>query len=280
MSFKILKIIIGLLIIGGIFYYSPEEGYWLRDPMHGIEMGRTCSLYLFCSSKSALLQACIDPAKAQIEQTTFRELSLSDISEDLEKIHLDPKTLSIGKYGIIAPLYPEMEDMKLILLQSNRSLMVMTFAYEKHHKVVEIPGKGKILFTLGMRYIEVVDKRLFPKIIRKIANMPLIRGFTGTAGTAGRWVLFDYKYEIDRNEYLDWLLKDGNSVSQKHDEAVKNFQALIKDTKSYEKWINGLKEHAMEELDLAYEWGSKAIQKQYRFLENLQRHKVFLPDTP
>lgn len=266
------------MVIGILIYQSPDEGYWLKeDPQDAIEIGRTYALYLFRGYRQKLLEVSVDPAKTKIEKSTFQELAFSEINDRLRKIRLDMDTLSekkqLGKYGIVAPLFPEDEDMKPIIFERRNNFIVMTFGYEKYGKLVEIPEKGKMLFSVGVRYYQPVDNRFVHKIVRKIANIPWIRNFTGNMGTTGRWVLFDYKYKNNRNDYLNWVLKEGENLSKQHNKKVEasliKYKGMIKDKESYKKWKKAVDDRVNKNLNFAYEWGSMAVEEQIERIENL-----------
>ena len=274
---KIIKILIALLVVAIFIYQAPDESYWLEnDPQDAIEIGKTYAQYLFRGCKRKLLDVSIDPAKTKIEKSNFEELSLYEIFEKLEKIHFDPTTISdnerFDKHRTVSPLYPEDQDMKLTIFDRRNSFIVMTFAYEKNDKIVEIPENGKMLFAVGIRYSQPVDNRLFSKMLRKIANIYFVRNFTGKMGTTGRWVLFDYKFKYNRNDYLNWVLNKGENWIEKNRKRVDASLTLlkrdIKDKKSYERWRHEIDARVNKRLNLAYEWGSSLMEKQIERVEN------------
>lgn len=273
---KIIGIIIILLVIGILIYQSPDEAYWLEiNAQDAIEIGRTYALDLFRGRKQALSNLSVDPAKTKIEKSNFRELAHSEINEKLRKKGLDIETLSekkqLGIYEIVAPLFPENKDMKLILFERRNNFIVMTFGYEYGDRIVGIPEKGKMLFSVGVRYYQPVDKRFVHRIFRKIVNIPLLRSFTGKMGTTGRWVLFDYKHKHNLTDYLNWVLKEGKDLSKKHNEKLVDFQAIIKNKESFLKWRREILDHADRGLNLNYKWGSMAVEEQIERIECSRR---------
>jgi len=273
---EIIGILIALLVIGILIYQSPDEAYWLEeDSKDAIDIGRTYALYLFRGCKQELLKVSVDPAKTKIEKSYFQELAFSEIDEKLRKIRLDTETLSekkqLGKYGIVAPLFPKDKSMKPIIFERRNNFIVLTFSYEDNDRIVEIPEKGKMLFSVGIRYYQPIDNRFAHRIVRKIANIPWLRNFTGKMGTTGRWVLFDYKYKNNLTDYLNWVLKEGENLSKKYNKELEEFQAMIKDKESYGKWRREIEDRADRSLNFNYEWGSMAVEEQIERIESLQR---------
>lgn len=255
---KIISILIVLSAIGVFIYKSPDEAYWLKENhQDAIKIGRTYTYYLLNGYKQGLLKMSIDPAKTKIEKSNFHQIAISEIHDQIEKkkIHIE----------ITAPLFAEQrdEDMELIALEKLESFIVMTFAYKSWDKIVEIPDKGKMLFSIGVRYYNPIDKRIVPKLVRKIANLPLLRNFTGRIGTTGRWVVFDYNYKYNLNDYFDWVLKEGENYSQKQLIESEEFLQQLSSKEFDESVDRGL--------DFLYEWGSMAVEKQIKRIERLYK---------
>lgn len=172
----------------------------------------------------------IDPAKTKIENSNFRQISIMDMHDQIEKKEIHSET--------IAPLFTEHkdEDMELITLEKHESFIVMTFAYKSWDKIVEIPDKDKLFFSIGVRYYNPIDHRIAHRLVRKIANLPLLRNFTGRMGTTGRWVVFDYRYKYNLNDYLDRVLKEGENYSQKQLKESEEFMQQLNSEKSFKKY--------------------------------------------
>jgi len=271
---KIVLILIALLVIGILIYQSPDEAYWLKeDSRDAFEIAKTYAWYLFYGSKQGLLKVSIDPAKTKIEKSNIQEISDSKVHEQLRKIRLDPESLlknqELGKIKIVSPLLAEGNSMELVILERMENFIVMTFGYEDNDRIVEIPGKGKMLFSVGVRYYKPIDKRIVYRIIRKVANIPLLRNFTGKMGTTGGWVVFDYNYKYNRADYLSWVLIEGENLSKNHDRKLEEFLAKSRDKESLEKWKREIEDRADRSLNFLYEWGSMAVEEQIERIENL-----------
>lgn len=263
---KFVIILIALSIIGILIYQSPDEAYWLKEnPQDAIGIGRTYAYYMLISHKEGLLEMSIDPAKTKIEKSNFNQIALSEIYDQIEKnkIHIE----------VAAPLITEQkdEDMELITLEQLDSFIAMTFAYKSWDKIVEIPAKGKLLFSVGMRYYNPIDHRIVPKLVRKIANLPLLRNFTGRMGTTGRWVVFDYSYKYNLNDYFDWVLKEGENYRQKQLKESEEFMQQLNREKSFGKFNKERDASVDRGLDFLYEWGSMAVEKQIGRIERLYK---------
>jgi|GEM_PF-3001281 len=197
---KIVIILIVLLIIGVFIYKSPDEAYWLEEkPYDAIKIGRTFAYCLLIGYKQKLLKIAVGPAKTKVENSNFHEIVLGNTLDELQKRKVPIQ--------IISPLLPDQNDLDLIELKKVEPFIVMIFVYKRGYEIIEIPGKGKMLFFVTVRYYRPIDDRIIPKLIRKIANLPLLRNFTGRMGTTGRWVVYDYNYTYSLSDYLDWILK-------------------------------------------------------------------------
>lgn len=259
---KIISLLIVLSLIGIFIYKSPDEAYWFKEnPQDAIKIGRTYAYYLLNSYKQGLLKMSIDPAKTKIEKSNFHQIAISEIRDLTEKKKIIAE--------ITAPLLAEQgdEDMELIILEKLESFIVMTFAYKSWEKIVEIPGKGKMLFSVGVRYYNPIDNRIALKLVRKIANLPLLRNFTGRMGTTGRWVVIDYNYKYNLNDYFDWVLKEGDNYSQKK---LNESEELMRQLNSKE-LLEKFRKELTRGLDFLYGWGSATVENQIEYIEELYR---------
>ncbi len=270
-SVKTIIILIIILVLGILIYRSPDEAYWLwlkENPQDAIEIGRTYAYYLLNSHKEGLLKMSVNPAKAKIENSNFRRIALVDMHNQLEKKQI--------LMDITDPFFASEsnQEMELITLEKLRTFIVMTFAYKCWDKIVEIPDKGKLLFSVAVRYHNPRDNRLVPKLIRKVANLPLLRNFTGRMGTTRRWVVFDYNYRYNFNDYFEWVLKEGESYSQKQLEGSEEFMkqlASVESLEKYKKFIKEIEESTHRMIYFLYEWGSIAVGKQIYHMDRLYK---------
>lgn len=262
----IILILIVFLVLGILIYRSPDEAYWLKEnPQNAIEIGRTYAYYLLKSNDKGLLKMSVDPAKAKIENSNFSQIAWIDMHNQLEKKKLPIK--------ITAPLLTEHkdEDMELIALEKLESFIVITFAYKSWDEIVEIPDKGKMFFSVALRYYNPIDDRLVTKLVRKIANLPLLRNLTGRLGTTGRWVVFDYNYKYNLNDYFDWVLKEGENYTREQTKEYKEFIGDLESKESSEKFFKELEESSARSVDFLYEWGSTAVEDQIDQIERLYK---------
>jgi len=130
-----------------------------------------------------------------------------------------------------------------------------------------------MLFSVGVRYYNPIDNRIALKLVRKIANLPLLRNFTGRMGTTGRWVVIDYNYKFNLNDYFDWVLKKGDNYSQKILKQSEEFmgQPLFTSKESFEKFRKELLASVDRGLDFLYEWSSMTVEKQIARIEGLYK---------
>jgi hypothetical protein len=264
---KIIIKIIAPIVIGILIYQSPDEAYWLKEnSKDAIEIGRTYALFLLNGYKQGLLEMSIDPAKAKIEKSKFREIAKTDIYYQLENKKINTE--------IIAPLFQgeESQDMELIMLEKLESFVVMTYAYTGWDRIVEIQDKGKMLFSIGVRYFNPIeDNRILPKLFRKLANLPLLRKFTGRLGTKGQWLVFDYNYKYNLSDYFDWVLKEGENNSQKKLKESEEFARKLGNKESFDKFRIEIFESTDIGLEFCYEWGSMRVEKQIELFEGLYK---------
>ncbi len=260
---KIAVILVGLIFIV-LVYKSPDESYWYKEkPLEAIELGRKFAYRLFLGYKQGLLEISMPPAEPKIKNSEWKELSAMDIDRQLENKNIH--------FIITAPLFlPDIEDIKLLALERHESFFAMTFAYEDYlGRIVEIPEKGKLLFSVVVRYYEPTDDRIIPKLLRKIANLPILRYVTGKLGTTGCWIVVDYSYKFNRSDYLNWVLKSGeeyNEILEKKSDEFLNDDS----------WLNKFEESVDTSLSFDYEWGNIAITKQMERIEKLDKilHKI------
>jgi hypothetical protein len=260
---KIAVILAGLILVV-LVYSSPDESYWYKEkPLEAIELGRRFAYYLFLGYKQGLLKMSIPPAESRIKNSEWKELSFVNIDQQLEN-----KRKNIH-FSITAPLFsPDFEDIKLMVLERYESFIAITFAYEDYlGKIVEIPEKGKLLFSTVVRYYNPIDERIAPKLLRKIANLPILRYVTGKLGTTGRWVVIDYSYKFNQSDYLDWVLKSGEEYTEILSKKSDEFLDKVVDDASFDK----LDESVDTSLSFLYQWGDIAIIKQMERIEKLDK---------
>ena len=255
---KITIFLVFVVLLGILIYKSPDEAYWLEiDTKDAIEVARTFAFNLFYGDKQALLKMSIDPAQSKIENSNFPKPpdSYFEIFEENS-----PGTLL---FDIDANLFkafykPEKKDMELLKFEKLESFIVMTFGYKGFGgEIVEIPGAGRMLFAVGVRFYKPIDNRILPKLVRKVANLPLLRKFTGRMGTVGRWVVFDYKYTYNLRDYIDWVKEKGAEYTRKQVAEAPQIN------------LEEIEKEIERQLDFLYTWGSIAVENQINSMEKL-----------
>ena len=220
-------------------------------------MGKIFTFYLQKGEVERLVLMSIDDQvkeKIQREKTNF-------LNGD---ILIQALSMDVFPY-LLSPLISESDfrEMGLMLLERNESFIVMTFAYNNNGSIVSIPDKGKLLYTVALRYNKPRDKTIFPKIKRKIANLPILRYISGRQGTAGRWIIIDYKYNYNLSDYSLWLINEGESYCQNEREKASK---LIKRLNTQE-GRNAFREGADWHLDSKHRWVALQIVNQIPIIE-------------
>jgi len=279
---KVLAAVILLILVlffSILVYKSPDETHIVRNLSCAIEQGCTFACYLLNGYKQGLLKMADEcpkilimeneSAKEKIERSTFQQAPPLLEMYDLVK----KKWPDYGKniiFDKISPLLEEQqkEKMKLIALEKMDNFVVMTFAYTDYlDRVVEILGKGKMFFTVALRYWCPYDDRLIPKLVRKIANLPILCLFIGYMGTKGRWVVIDYNYKYNLNDYFHWLLKEGENWRLQ--EPIKRKKSLAEFLATPDKF----EEKIAKELHFLYTWADITAKNQFERIEWLGDYK-------
>jgi hypothetical protein len=182
-------------------------------------------------------------------------------------------------YNYVSPLTPilfankENEvDLELMLFERCEIFAVMTFAYKSLESIVEIPEKGKMLFSIATRYYNPEDTKLFGKLIRKIANLPLLNKILGRFGTTGKWVVFDYNYKYNLNDYLEWINGEGQDRIAEWKKS-NDLIIQLKNKHGWERFWKSTSERAGRGLAFLYEWGSIRVGRQIELIEELDKAK-------
>lgn len=261
------------IVLGVLIYRSPDSAYWIeRDTAEAIEVGRIYAFGLFINAKQPGMNMwSIGLAKTKMDNYDFTQIeSLTNIIEYIKKRNI----------AIPFPFIAEPKDMELVALERLESSLVMTFAYMPNFKrsIAEIPGKGKILFAIAAHYFEPYeDNSLLKhtyKFMRKIANLPVLRYYTGYAKAEGSWALIDFKYTYNMNDYYNWILKEGE-----------NYNLTNKVQKEWEEWhkkpIREFMEYvnrtAEKSIDFSYDWANQTMELQIKTIQERDKEykKVF-----
>jgi len=245
---------------------SPDDSNKMNQK-DAIELCRNYAHDLLLSrGKNNLLKLSLGAAYNKIKEANFKEyyFDATELKNDM-----DIK----NRYPTIYYLSPLIEENKYKALrlvsfeELDEIYMVMTFAYYIDNEIVEIHTKGMMIFTIGVRYYAPIDKNIARKIIRKIANLPLMRLFTGYIGTTGRWRVINFKYNCNLNDYDVWLKKvlPIKAVTDNNKEGV-----ITKDYfDSYEESMQKRGEYLHNWIDLCVEDQQNKIPKLYMELDRL-----------
>jgi len=269
---KIIVTVIVCCVIGFLIYQSPDESHWHEANLQdAITTGQDYAWNLLQGNKQQLLKISVEPAKGKVQSSDYRIVADSEITEQLSKKDFDLESLyekhELGKYEFIAPLFAEINDMELVALDRKDDFIAMTFYLKTIYGIVEIPGRGKMLFSVGVRYYKPVDTRIIGKLIRKVANAPLLRGFMAKMGTTGHWVIFDYHYNYDKRDYLKWILDQSDYLNKQYDKNIQNSLVTFKNKVLFNKCGKDIETDARENLNLLYKWGFDAMKKQIEYVE-------------
>jgi len=279
-STKNVIILVVVILIGILIYYSPDESHHIENIQDAIKIGRTYAYNLLISDKYRLIEMSISPAKEKIDSLNLQSPLFNRVTYKERADIYDCLTKEKIPYDYIAPLTPilfakeENEvDLKLMLFERYTTFAVMTFAYKTLNGVVEIPEKGKMLFSIATRYYKPEDDKLIGKLIRKIANLPLLNKITGRFGTTGKWMVFDYNYKYNLNDYLEWINEEGQDRLLKEWEESNELTNQLKIEQDWKKFMKSTNEYVEKSLVFLYEWGSIEVKKQIERIEKLYKAK-------
>ena len=257
-----------VLCVGILIYRSPNSTYELEGRTEeAIEMGRRDAFGLFTNSRFEVGSTSFEPANTKLENYDFTQAhSLPSMIQYVKEKHI------IVPFSILRPENPE--NMELVALERFENAIVMTFGYmdnmdSSYNTIVEIPGKGKILVTIAVVYLQpFVDKpfiRYIDKFVRKIANLPVLEFFTGYVKAEGHWYLIDFKYTYNMNDYYSWILKEGEDYSDQAQvemkEQMKYFKRPIAEIKK------SIDEQSEKSINLIYDWIDLRMELQIKDIE-------------
>lgn len=267
MNLKSSIIVLVLLTLGILIYLSPEDSHKMPNTSVAIETGRMYSYHLLNGNKKGLIKLSIEPAKTKIESLNSKQISISEMINQLKE-----KQIPIG---IGAPFFSDQkdEDMELVAFEKMDNFIVMTFAFKALDEIVEIPEKGKMLFSIAIRFYKPQDDLLSRKLVRKIANLPVINPVAGELGTTGKWVVFNYDYKYNLNDYYDWSIKEGKSYVQAQFQEVRKFEEQMKNPNFINEFMNEIEESANEDLEFLYNWGELALVEQTSRIDKFYKIK-------
>lgn len=230
---KILIVII-VLILGVIIYrfFDNQSKLNYRCP---IEMGKKFAIYLFLGKKEKLLKMPLNElAKTKVENTSFTHTAIENImtNQNLFIIYCLYSSLPLFENEII-----KMVKMEPVMFEKFGSDIVVTFICKNEiDEIIEIPGKGKMLFSVALYYHEDYLPTLILKvtnfstigcftesIFSKVTELPIIGRFIKNILTKKQWVIFDYGYKYTFNDYAEWVIKEAAEFRKKQCEESKKY---------------------------------------------------------
>ena len=204
----VLVIITAILAV--LIYLSPQDPWVEPNILDAIRVGRLAAIYMF-EGNPALESLASEWGKEKLEGTGFQDLAQGEMFYKLK----DKFLLS---YIMNLLIWTQSDDFKLVALVRKDNVAIITFGIEDDFKgVVEIPGLGKALFSLALRFSYDADRAWYGKLGRKIANLPVILGKDTPLwfGTTARWRLLDYALNLTQADVFEWAMKEGEAFSRK-----------------------------------------------------------------
>lgn len=264
---KFIVLIIIIVILGILIALSPDENYiYQENPQlcveEAIKKARRFVYYYLWGLKGNLIKLSMEPALTKIRNTNFTSLTPTEWASRRQK--LKDKKIHFDIYAPISE--PKKNNIVLIALEKIEDFIVMTFVYQNGDLIVEIPKKGKMFFSIAVRQIEPLDDRLPSKILRKIANLPILNIFMREKGTQQRLVIIDYKYNYDLHDYYKWALIEGKKYSEELRKSAIEIKKLT-DMKYFKKLTEEIGRYSMIHLDFLYMWASKTLKDQPNRIE-------------
>lgn len=254
----------GLVHMFYVYMFNPRPGienWHATEIERALELGRVYAWSLLWGDKERLLEMSVSPASQKIEGANLEELPIYgnfDRIWDSWGIPEGEQGEAIKRYiDILDPLIFTEEsesigrhkNLDLLMLEKLDCSVVMTFAYRvSREAIVEIPGKGKMLFAVAMKYYQPES----PK--------------------PGTWVVFDYHYRGTLADYREWVLKEGRKFADTKSAESKSWFADVETVKA-------LSEKIERQLELTYEWGSARTKGQLDDIESLHSSKQVLGET-
>jgi len=195
---KKILILIFLSIFVLLFYFFSDKSYLIKvNQEDGIRLGREVA---GCLSGVYGSDSCLEWDQYLLDKrknNTF--ISLDIIAQ---------KQLNLKEKDIIFDMYVPKnidDDFKLVMLKDIDSRLVMTFGLQNSGKILEIPDKGHLLFTVAVGYFR----------------------------NSKKWEVKDYYYNYQLNDYFDYFEKKGVPYTEANDEENKKLiEAFAKGEKT------------------------------------------------
>lgn len=258
---KFISWLIVILVFGISLHLSKEDNFQYRyNWRYAINIGHEYAYSLFMGNKRALRRNSLIP-QSKINEI-YEHPAINNLSIRMHVINMlqADKPVYERSRPLGEILHLEKEDLVPTKYEyKNNLILVTTFEPKVNDIDIKIPEKGKLRFSLAMRYYESTDQSPWRVIIRKAANLPIINLLFSDLGTAGNWYIYDYHYHFNQDEYLAWFIKDGNKILEKENEDnTKELMELLNSWKTKEG--RELFDKKIDDgLSKSLEWGSDWI---------------------
>ncbi len=109
--------------------------------------------------------------------------------------------------------------------------------------------------------------------MRKVANLPVLRGFTGYSKAEGIWMVFDFKYTYNRNDYYNWILKEGeNYYSTELDRVQNEWEEWRQELHNNpDKFWDSINRVADKSVSFLYDWANQTMELQIKDIQKMGR---------
>lgn len=146
-----------------------------------------------------------------IENRQLVPISLEDITETYAKLNLSNKDGDeySEKFHLFSPLIDAFESSKNLELSSlvqEGNRVTMTFSYP-------LPDKKLFVYMVAVEYRIEKGGRYRNTLMSKFFSIPGIDYVSGENRLEGYWVVSDFDYESNMNDYNNWLLLYNFSTS-------------------------------------------------------------------
>jgi hypothetical protein len=202
---------------------------------------------MFIGNKSELFDHFdfTENAKSKLKKANIKQITPIEI---LDKYKADGGT---NKWPLSSMLFKEPKDIELVALERQKLFLAMTF---KLNDSPILPDKDEMMCSVVFRYYQPHDKTLWKQILRKLANAA---PFCSHFGTTGKWLVVDYSYTYNQNDYSIWYLREGDAYHDKEKKKTSNFIDKLRSQKGRQEFMD----KALNDLSVLEMWASAWVEK-------------------
>ncbi|MBT2332433.1 hypothetical protein J7E49_00705 [Variovorax paradoxus] len=262
-------ILIGLALLAWSVYQAPDN-FDRADPSErAILIGSLLASYVLDGNAEALKEYVLkhDPADEKLAKPLP---NFSDIIvwQEIEKTKALPPNHYLWE-PVKSAIYADSRDdaripVRLRTFEYVPGVYVMTFVGLSGHVPQNLVKRGgePMMASIFVRHVlDREDFAAFRVVGRKIANA----FWMNERGTAGRWLLIDFKYNFNRRGYFDWVRSNGEQL---YEESKARNEAFTSDAHNQ---INAILEKSQLELVQRYDWASARMREQQAFVAATER---------